>query len=130
MFLLAVAAMTLTGCELLESSSSSSSDPVYTQWMKHSAAPIEWRISTSRYRHIKECLELVEIRSIASGKLHVTGVCTRTSFAKYIDQNQPGAFQYTIYPGDTRTVFPDGVQHHYNLSPGTVYLKVQDYMVE
>jgi hypothetical protein len=58
--------------------------------------------------------------------LHIVGLVTKNEFANFVDLKQPGAFNFTLYPGQRRSVYVDGSSE---FAP-TYYIKIQDWAVD
>jgi hypothetical protein len=90
-------------------------------------APAFWRIYTD-YFESGGGEEWIEIRNASSQKLHIVGLATRVANASFVDLNQPGAFNLSLYPGERRRVDAD---RDSTFKPNTMYyLKIQDWAVE
>jgi len=73
--------------------------------------------------------ESFDVYNRSPGKLHLVGLATRHKNIQFIDLSQPGAFEMTLYPGQTGRAQIDGGETTMNIE-AKVYLKVQDYQVE
>ncbi len=68
------------------------------------------------------------IRNTSSEKIHIVGLVSYHSNANFIDLEQPGAFNLTLYPGEEKfAAWPDGERRR-PAGQGTTFLKhIQDW---
>lgn len=115
----------LTSCELFE-------EPYIdnkSKWIYKNSAPLAWRSSTHGSPRVGYT-KTVEIKNISPKKVTFLGLCTRHEGVSFVDLQQPGAFQETLYPDEIGFIHPDGGYNTSTTKPGPVRVIIQDFIYE
>jgi hypothetical protein len=79
-----------------------------THYITFAGGAFSWNIETSNYGSWDYQTNYIHLRNNTVNKYRVIGVADSVN-APYVDENQPGAFNIILYPGQTATLLPDVV---------------------
>ena len=95
--LLLLATITLSGCSTRDNMTD-------TGWQPSSNAPILWRATTLRQGKSDTYKTRAVVKNTANQTLRFVGIFTNDAGAEYRNQEQSGAFQVDLRPGEEVTV--------------------------